>query len=103
MRFRRRFIIEYRFKSRDFCLYKIVVAYAYCGGAPRRLLNSVDFGGFQRFSASATRDWNGGYNCWAFVARHASLLIICTYLHSSPNNCTFVASFPFLILLYDYT
>jgi hypothetical protein len=33
---------------------------AYCGGAPRRLLNSVDFGGFQRFSASATRDWNGG-------------------------------------------
>ena len=34
--------------------------YAYCGGAPRRLLNSVDFGGFQRFSTSATRDWNGG-------------------------------------------
>ena len=33
---------------------------AYCGGAPRRLLNSVDFGGFQRFSTSATRDWNGG-------------------------------------------
>jgi hypothetical protein len=32
----------------------------YCGGAPRRLLNSVDFGGFQRFSTSATRDWNGG-------------------------------------------
>jgi len=31
----------------------------YCGGAPRRLLNSVDFGGFQRFS-SAARDWNGG-------------------------------------------
>jgi hypothetical protein len=32
----------------------------YCGGALRKLLNSVDFGGFQRFSASATRDWNGG-------------------------------------------
>jgi hypothetical protein len=28
----------------------------YCGGAPRRLLNSVDFGGFQRFFTSATRD-----------------------------------------------
>jgi hypothetical protein len=33
---------------------------SYCGGAPRRLLNTVDFGGFQRFSTSATCDWNGG-------------------------------------------
>jgi hypothetical protein len=32
----------------------------YCGGAPRGLLNFVDFGGFQRFSVSATRDWNVG-------------------------------------------
>ena len=32
----------------------------YCGGVLRRLLNSVDFGGFQRFSTSATHDWNGG-------------------------------------------
>jgi hypothetical protein len=38
----------------------LLVYGAYCGGAPRRLLNSVDFGGFQRFSTSATRDWNGG-------------------------------------------
>ena len=37
-----------------------VVFTKYCGGAPRRLLNSVDFGGFQRISTSATRDWNGG-------------------------------------------
>jgi hypothetical protein len=29
------------------------------GGAPRRRLNSIDFGGFQRFSTRATRDWNG--------------------------------------------
>jgi len=38
----------------------IIIYNLYCGGAPRRLLNSVDFGGFQRFSTSATRDWNGG-------------------------------------------
>ena len=30
-----------------------------CSRALRRLLNSVDFGGFQRFSTSATRDQNG--------------------------------------------
>jgi hypothetical protein len=35
---------------------KINSTNVYCGGAPRRLLNSVDFGGFQRFLASATRD-----------------------------------------------
>ena len=31
-----------------------------CGGALRRLLNFVDFRGFQRFSTSATCDQNGG-------------------------------------------
>jgi len=28
----------------------VLLAEGYCGGAPRRQLNSVDFGGFQRLS-----------------------------------------------------
>jgi len=66
----------------------------YCGGAPRRLLLSVDFGGFQRFSTSITHDWNRGIIAGFFVARHTSLLII-IHIHISLNNRSFVACFAY--------
>jgi len=54
-----------------------------CGGAPRRLLNSVNFGGFQRFSTSATRDCKRDiYSRFLYLARDTSLsLLIITPNH----------------------
>ena len=77
---------------------------AQCGGAPRGLLNSVDFGGFQRFSVGATRDWNGGYNCW-FLQLHTFHFIHTLLLTFAPNDRThslLVLQFCFCFLIYAY-
>ena len=73
-----------------------------CGGAPRRLLNSVDFRGFQRFSTSATCDQNRGIIAgFLQLDMHYSELFI--HVHTSLNNRLFIACLCVLLLLYNYT